>query len=78
MVTFKQFSSLDFSVFNVFRQSGNEELTWKESNINTEAVVQMCSVMHMNGSVACDFTKKETLAQAFSSEFCKISKSTVS
>ena len=41
--------------------------------IHIEAVVQECSIKKMD---ACNFIKKETLAQVFSSEFCEISKNT--
>ena len=37
---------------------------------DTEAVVQRCFVQ------ACNFNKKETMAQVFSCEFCDISKNT--
>ena len=46
----------------------------------TEAVNQRCSVkkvfleISQNSPEACNFTKKETLAQMFSCEFCEISK----
>ena len=36
-----------------------------------EAIAQTCSVG------ACNFIKKETLAQVFSCEFCEISKNTL-
>ena len=39
-----------------------------------EAVAQMCSVK--KAPQACNFIKKETLAQVFSCEFCEISKNT--
>ena len=39
-----------------------------------EAVVQRCSVNEL--LKACNFVKKETLAQVFSCEFCEISKNT--
>ena len=39
----------------------------------TEAVVRRCSVRKVP---ACNFIKKETLAQASSYEFCEISKNT--
>ena len=58
----------------------------------TEAVVQRCSVKNMLLEISqnsqentcarepesCNFIKKETLALAFSCEFCKISKNTFS
>ena len=52
----------------------------------TEAVVQRCSVKNLLLEIsqkftgkqvqACNFIKRETLAQVFSCEFCKISKNT--
>ena len=39
---------------------------------NSEAVFQRCSVK----KEACNFIKKETLAQVFSCEFCEISENT--
>ena len=48
---------------------------------NTEAVAQRCSGKHLCQSLffnkvseACNFIKKEKLAQVFSCEFCEISK----
>ena len=43
-----------------------------------ESVVQRCTLkrVFLSRSEACIFIKKETLAQVFSCEFCKISKST--
>ena len=41
-----------------------------------EAVTRRCSVK--KGPKACNFIKRETLAQVFSCEFCKISKNTFS
>ena len=38
-----------------------------------EAVVQRCSLKQVE---ACNFIKKEALAQVFSCEFCEISKNT--
>ena len=41
------------------------------------AVVRMCSVKGvLRKTSACNFIKKDTLAQVFSGEFCKISKNT--
>ena len=42
--------------------------------VRTEAVTQRCSVI----TVACNFIKRESLAQLFSCEFGKISKNTFS
>ena len=44
----------------------------------TEAVVRRYSVkkVFLEKNCACNFIKKETLAQVFSCEFCKISKNT--
>ena len=39
-----------------------------------EAVAQRCSVKKV---FVCNFIKKDTLAQVFSCEFCKISKNTL-
>ena len=48
-----------------------------------EAVAQICSVKKVflqnhkkTRALACNFIKKETLAQIFSCEFCEISKNT--
>ena len=45
----------------------------KESYSFSEVVVQTCSVEKV---WACNFIKKETLAQVFSCEFCQIFKNT--
>ena len=43
----------------------------------SEAVIQRCSVKNvLHEHEACNFIKKETLAQVFSCEFCEISKKT--
>ena len=43
----------------------------------SEAVIQRCSVKKvLHEHKACNFIKKETLAQVFSCEFCEISKKT--
>ena len=47
----------------------------------SEAVAQSCSVKKLLLEIwaeACNFIKKETLAQVFSCEFCEISKTTFS
>ena len=46
---------------------------------HTEAAVQRCPVKFTGKHLcqACNFIKKETLAQVFSCEFCEISKNTI-
>ena len=53
-----------------------------ENILSSEALVQRFSVkkvlleISQNSQEACNFVKKEALAQAFSCEFCEISKNT--
>ena len=51
------------------RYNGNSIILHFLEKIKTEAVAQRCSVKK-----ACNYIKKETLAQVFSCEFCKTSK----
>ena len=52
----------------------------KNCILSTEAVTRKCSVKKVFIEIlqACNFIKKETRAQVFSSEFCESSKNTFS
>ena len=61
----------------VARERGTEVSVQKGRRL--EAVVQRCSAKNVfckKRPQACNFIKKETLAQVFSCEFCEISKNT--
>ena len=69
----------------LLKRDSNTGVFCKHSEIFTQSDVQKCSVKKVFLEVSqnsqedtwgCNFIKKETLAQVFSCEFCKISKNT--
>ena len=71
---FNVYQVLLFSVHPIITFSSLYLNNFQLFSVNAEAVVQWCSVKKVFS--ACNFIEKETLAEVFSCEFCKISKNT--